>query len=199
MAVPDVQDILQMLEDGRADDVMRQLESALPQEPANPTTRLLLALAYERVGRLGQALEAWNTALFLAPGSAAARSGLRRLRKAYPDLKPELATPPVPPSEPPEGEDSDAAHQADDNLDQLIKDLEGARIVPNPDIDFEDVDLDGGEDDEGLVSETLARIYAAQQQFIEAAQVYELLAMQHPERAEEFHTRAQEMKMRGQN
>ena len=84
----------------------------------------------------------------------------------------------------------------DENLDRLIRELETARIVPNP--DFEAVPLDYVEDeDEGLVSETLARIYAAQQQYQEAAQVYEVLAEQQPDRAEEFRIKAQEMKMRG--
>ena len=74
MAVPDVQEILHLLDQGRETDAINRLEPIVAQEPANPSVRILLARAYERVGRLGRALDAWSTALFLAPESTAARS-----------------------------------------------------------------------------------------------------------------------------
>ena len=226
MAVPDVQEILRMLDEGRETEAIGRLEAAIPREATNASMRVLLARAYERVGRLGDAVDAWNTALFLAPGSATARSGVRRLRAAYPDLI--SSAPPLSPTTPAvssddgerfaapatslpidsnaEPDDSapapvEAAAAADDvpgsNLDRLIERLQGARIVPDPDFEANDIDLTEPDDDEGLVSETLARIYAAQQQYPEAAQVYEILAEQQPERADEFRAKAREMKMRG--
>jgi tetratricopeptide (TPR) repeat protein len=219
MAVPDVQEILRMLDDGREAEAIGKLEAALPRESLNVTLRILLARAYERVGRLGDAMESWTTALFLAPGSSVARAGVRRFRNTYPDLVripsapdhpleqpaapyPEsapVATPapfepdPVPGRVVAASDDSSSA-----NLDRLIERLQGARIVPDPDFEIDESLVSEDDDDrDNLVSETLARIYAAQEQYREAAQVYEVLAEQQPERAEEFRMKAREMKMRG--
>ncbi|MDX1547537.1 MAG: hypothetical protein R3247_11145, partial [Rhodothermales bacterium] len=88
-----------------------------------------------------------------------------------------------------------AAPPGIDDLDRLIEELESARIVPDP--AFEDVPaLDDDPDDplEDMVSETLARIYASQEKYAEAARVYEQLARQHPERADAFAARAEEMR-----
>ena len=80
-----------------------------------------------------------------------------------------------------------------DDLDRLIEELESARIVPNPDPDdVPDIELDDEIDD--VVSETLARIYASQNQYHEAARVYEQLALQQPDRAEHFQQQAAEMR-----
>jgi len=79
------------------------------------------------------------------------------------------------------------------DLDRLIQELESASIVPNPDIPMlTDEDLE--QDLEDVVSETLARIYANQSYFTEASAVYEKLAEQKPDRAEEFMRKAAEMK-----
>jgi hypothetical protein len=77
----------------------------------------------------------------------------------------------------------------------LINELESARIVPRPDI--EEMTASELEDDiEDVVSETLARIYASQGQYDEAARIYELLAGQHPEDSDEFLMKASEMRAR---
>ena len=82
-----------------------------------------------------------------------------------------------------------------DDLDRLIEELESARITPDLDISaIPAPELDDEADD--MVSETLARIYAAQRQYDEAARVYELLAAQQPDRAKEFFARASEMRSR---
>ncbi|MEM1096413.1 MAG: tetratricopeptide repeat protein [Bacteroidota bacterium] len=76
-----------------------------------------------------------------------------------------------------------------DDLDALIESLEGARIRPRADLDdIPPPDLD--DDIEDVVSETLARIYAGQRKYEEAARVYEKLAEQQPERATEFTEKA---------
>ena len=85
-----------------------------------------------------------------------------------------------------------------DDLDSLIRELEDApRIRPDP--NFIGEDEEEGIDDEiadDMVSETLARIYVAQGQFGEAASVYETLADQHPEGAEEFLEKAADVRAR---
>lgn len=97
---------------------------------------------------------------------------------------------------PAEGEKWGGAEEPQfEDLDRLITELESARIVPRPDMDtLPAPDLE--DDIEDVVSETLARIYASQGQYDEAARVYELLAGQQPEKAGEFMKKASEMRAR---
>lgn len=79
------------------------------------------------------------------------------------------------------------------DLDRLIQDLESARIEPKPDLDdLPEPDLE--DDVEDLVSETLARIYAAQSQYREAARIYVKLASQEPANARAHLENAAEMR-----
>jgi hypothetical protein len=85
----------------------------------------------------------------------------------------------------------------EEDLDSLIRQIEDApRIRPDPHFvppgRFEVEPAP--REDEDVVSETLARIYAAQGQFAEAATVYEKLALQRPADAETFRERAAEMR-----
>ncbi|MDA1029165.1 MAG: tetratricopeptide repeat protein [Bacteroidetes bacterium] len=81
------------------------------------------------------------------------------------------------------------------DLDQLIQELEMARIVLDPDVRMiPQGELETEIDD--VVSETLARIYANQKFHEEAAQVYEKLAIQRPDKAEEFLQKAQELRQK---
>lgn len=82
----------------------------------------------------------------------------------------------------------------EDDLDSLIRDLESARVEPDLDVEpAPEPELD--EDvDEDLVSETLARIYESQEQYREAAEVYEKLATEEPDREDEFRRHAEEMR-----
>ena len=85
-----------------------------------------------------------------------------------------------------------------ENLDRLIDELERARIEPQPDVDeIPAPDLDNEIED--VVSETLARIYVAQEQYAEAARVYEKLADQMPDRADHFMEKAAQMKRQAQH
>ncbi len=95
----------------------------------------------------------------------------------------------------PESPDRRGSTVADD-LDDLISQLEVApRIRPDPEFDGPDVPLDAGHVDD-LASETLAKIYAAQHQYVEAALVYEKLAAQKPSQADELLERAAELRRR---
>lgn len=81
------------------------------------------------------------------------------------------------------------------DLDRLIDELEGARIDPQPDLEeVPPPDLDN--DIEDMVSETLARIYISQKQYVEAARIYQRLAAQEPEQEEEYLQKAADMRMR---
>lgn len=80
-----------------------------------------------------------------------------------------------------------------DDLDTLIHQLENApRIRPDP--DFRDEGFEDDDEEEGVVSETLARIYATQKQYAAAARAYDQLAELHPSRAAEFAAKASEMR-----
>lgn len=84
------------------------------------------------------------------------------------------------------------------DLDRLIRDLESARIEPDPDLDdIPPPDLD--DDIEDLVSETLARIYTAQGQYREAARIYVKLASQDPDQARQHLEKAAELRERADN
>ena len=88
------------------------------------------------------------------------------------------------------GEDQNEA----DDLDTLIEQLENAPRI-RPDLNALDDDEDDADAEEiELVSETLARIYAAQGQYDEAARAYEQLASKHPGRATELLGKAAEMR-----
>jgi hypothetical protein len=83
--------------------------------------------------------------------------------------------------------------EAEEDLDRLIDELGSARIVPQPDLDdLPPPELDDDIDD--MVSETLARIYASQEQYGEAARVYEQLARQQPDQADRLLAEAAAMR-----
>ncbi len=83
------------------------------------------------------------------------------------------------------------------DLDTLIEQLEEARIVPKPDFSTE-APMDTQEDlvAPEVVSETLALIYEAQEQYEQAAQIYERLAIKYPERTTEFLQKAVQARLK---
>ncbi len=189
MELPDLRALQDALTTETADEIIPRLESLVERLPAYVAAHVLLARAYEAGGRTAEARRAWQQAYFFMPGSPVIEEGLRRtapepLQKAGFDTVPEGPAPAP--------EQAAKAVPATDDLDLLIAELEGARIepVPRP----EDVPApDLGSDGEDLLSETLARIYAAQGQYMDAARVYARLADQDPERAADFWHKAAEM------
>lgn len=112
----------------------------------------------------------------------------------------EAVSPPRPLPDAAEAEQpADVLAASDDDLDSLIERLETAsRIAPVPDLDaIPAPELD--DEIEDMVSETLARIYASQGQYEEAARVYEQLALQQPDETITFLQRAAEMRGRAQD
>lgn len=114
-------------------------------------------------------------------------------------LPTDLSSPEAPSTPSPEEQVEKLEEEADtSDLDQLIDELESARIEPDPDAegapepDFED-------DAEDVVSETLARIHANQGNYQEAARIYERLAEEEPDRAQEFEQKADDMRAQTQS
>ncbi|MEM6326799.1 MAG: hypothetical protein AAF791_06720 [Bacteroidota bacterium] len=120
-------------------------------------------------------------------------------RPVAPDLVPpgdDRVPAPGTPTGPPPTDAVEVPSELDDDLDSLIRDLEDApRIQPDPEYDGpEERGAEAAVDE--VASETLAKIYAAQQQYAEAAVVYEKLARQSPGRAAELQKQAEEMRRR---
>lgn len=104
-------------------------------------------------------------------------------------------TEPAPDSKPAE---SGASEKTLDDLDQLINRLQGARIIPRDDAEsIPAPELEADVDD--VVSETLASIYLNQEQYGEAARIFDKLAEIQPERAAEFLQKAADARTRQQS
>ncbi|MDA0874842.1 MAG: hypothetical protein O3C45_07230 [Bacteroidetes bacterium] len=214
MPLPDIRQAATMIEEGRIEPARTVLQNILHKVPSHLSARVLLARILEAEGDHDAALTMWKQAALHGPGVRIIEDGLReallRVRFGAPltigplPPGPELTTtvaapsgmPPastVPPVAAPTGTHATPEFQ---DLDKLIHELETASIVPDPDIPMiSETDLEP--DIEDVVTETLARIYANQSYWVEAAQVYEKLAIQHPERKAEFLQRARDMKAKG--
>lgn len=269
MAVPDLQDALDRLQQEDVDSAISSLERKVDELPAHLTAHVVLARAHEAKHQWQQALQCWENVYFLMPNSPVARAGKRRvlrrmdrdeeadeidevgpstpastgstppvdapadetpadetpsdetdpvdedeedppttateavselekLRRQAEDearqggARPELADRPDGAGETPE-ERVGEIEEEDEDLDRLIDELESAHIEPSPDVD--DVPTPDLEDDvDDLVSETLARIHEAQDQYRKAAQIYVKLASQEPDQARDYLEKAAEMR-----
>ena len=268
MAVPDLQDAINHLQQKDVDGAIATLERKIDELPAHLTAHVLLARAYEAKHQWDRALTCWENVYFLMPNSPVAREGKQRvfrhmdggedvdeIEEVAPSVagSPEAGEPAAPSGEPASGAPAENAgdegspktapeavseleklrQQAeqearqggarpdlgdtpgdpdpgtpkervdeledagDDDLDQLIDELESARIEPDPDVDDAPApDLENDVDD--IVSETLARIHEAQDQYRKAAQIYVKLASQEPDRAREFLEKAAEMRKKAE-
>jgi tetratricopeptide (TPR) repeat protein len=202
----DLQEAIELLEKQDAAKAVALLEQMTDEMPFYAAARVVLARAYEALDQWDRALGVWKDAFQLLPNSLVIKRGLMSAvsHTLLGDVRgsaPRQKNSDVPfESEPADqgaaeaefAEDDIGAVQHDD-LDRLISELESARIVPRP--DFESIPPPELEDDiEDVVSETLARIYASQGQYDEAARVYEILAGQHPRDASGYMQKALEMR-----
>ncbi len=210
MPLPDIRQAATMIEEGRIEPARTVLQNILHNVPSHLSARVLLARIFEAEGDTAGALTLWKQAAYHGPGVALIERGLRDalIRQRFghrvpieplpadypvtlpqqPAAAPSSAGPTPIPLQP-----TGSAPLEFQDLDRLINELETASIVPDPDIPkVSSDDLDS--DIEDVVSETLARIYANQSYFEEAANVYEKLAVQHPDRQKEYLQRAAEMK-----
>jgi tetratricopeptide (TPR) repeat protein len=192
MARPDLRELTKRLEEGHADEVVAALTAPVADEPGHVACVVVLARALEAAGRPVEALSRWRAAYALCPDSPVVRDELRRLAAsvacdAAADIRTNRAL-----------EAADQSLREDEpyhELDELIKELETARIVPDPEVK----PIDASRlvpDVEDVVSETLAKIYANQKFYEEAARVYEKLAVQQKDREDEFTQKATEIRQR---
>ncbi|MDQ7041214.1 MAG: tetratricopeptide repeat protein [Rhodothermus sp.] len=209
MSLPDLRDIAQQLEQGETRAVLPVLYQLAEQFPAWSAVQVLLARALQQAGRWDEALTVWQRVAFWLPdspvvqqgGRVALRQVMRPVESRQAAEEPDLPDPlrklaQVVNQQVGAGQEPSrptATLEDDLDLDRLIAELSSARIEPRPDLD--DIPPPELEDDvDDLVSETLALIYAAQQQYEEAARVYEKLALQHPEKATHYHEQAAKMR-----
>jgi tetratricopeptide (TPR) repeat protein len=224
--VYDIQIPVDLLHEGKADEAIPILEFIAQSMPCHVTAHVLLAQAYIQKERWEEAKLAWQNAAFLMPNSPSIRKGFRHAMKVLSQrpVKPpappepvEVSTPeaearaegntegrgpgntyapPLPPVVAGLSKQGDLGE--DEELDNLIQELESARIVPKP--EHESIESPVLETDiEDMVSETLARIFEGQKQFDEAARVYDRLATLQPERAEDYNQKASDLRARAAN
>lgn len=189
-----------------AEDIKEAAPStpASPEAPSDSSTAESESSADEPADADSSVDEAAQTE---TPASEAV-SELEKLRRQAENearqggARPELANTPKPSngdtsSSTPEDR-IDQMEEEGDDLDQIIDELESGRIEPNPDV--EDVpapDLESDVDD--LVTETLARIHEAQDEYRQAAQIYVKLASQEPDKARDHLEKAAEMRRKAEN
>ncbi len=200
-----IQDAARHLAEDRTEEAVAVLERLVGTFPMYVTAHVLLAKAYEADGRLADALGSWHHAYFLMPGSPLVLRERARLLRA--ELSPPAAATapapgaagagPLPAAEAPAAPSAEAPEPTGslidevDDLDGLIERLGSApRIRPDADFDDDGVGWAEADDDEDIVSETLARIYESQGEHEAAARAYERLAALHPERAADLRTKA---------
>ena len=129
MAVPDLQDALDCLQQEDVDGAITILEGKVEELPAHLTAYVLLARAHEAKHQWQQALQSWENVYFLMPNSPVAREGKRRvLRKmdrseeaedieeaapSSPSSSNPEADPAPSPQDPPTDDDSPASESAE--------------------------------------------------------------------------------------
>ena len=223
MPLFDLQQTLDQLETAPSDAVVATLRGVTERMPMHLPAYVLLARALERRAQWAEALTVWQRAHVLMPNSPVISAGIDRAlqrressdadsssadqssadQSSADDASASALPEPLAASFAPDARATsslpDAAQLApDEDLDHLIQELESARIQPDPDLDaIPEPDLD--DDIEDMVSETLARIYTAQEQYGEAARVYMKLAAQEPARAQEFLDKASELEARAKD
>lgn len=210
MSTPEITYIVSLLEGGKVAEARPMLEQLLNEVPQHVSARVVLARLLESQSEFEKALQHWKWAAYYCPNNAVIEKGLSKavlhhLFSGDGGLTQYSAT-----EHSPAGRQNSATEHSPagrqiappgapvleyQDLDRLIQELESARIVPDPDVRMiPQGELETEIDD--VVSETLARIYANQKFHEEAAQVYEKLALQRPDKAEEFLQKAQELRQK---
>ncbi len=133
-----------------------------------------------------------------APSPSDTESGLAQLRQqAEEEARRGGARPGL--TDPADADDTpedriDQIEAEDEDLDDLIDQLESARIDPDPDVDDDVPQPDLDDDVEDIVSETLARIHESQGDYRRAARIYIKLAGRDPDNIRTYLEKASEMR-----
>lgn len=118
MAVPDLQDAFDHLQEENLDAAIATLERKIEELPAHLTAHVLLARTYEAKHRWTQALKTWENVRFLMPNSPVGQKGKARvLRQLDRDEEAEEAAPfyTEAPSQSPEPTPEDAAEPEEED------------------------------------------------------------------------------------
>jgi tetratricopeptide (TPR) repeat protein len=205
MSSLDLRSAASLLERGDYDTARSTLEELVRIDRNHAAAHALLAKIAEAQARYSAAVLHWEQAYAINPMSTeiglSFQAAALRLLSPNPASGTERHLRSVPPIETiqPEGVET---HEEDeileeitaraDDLSKLIDELDAVRMVPDPDIELiSDDELEVEIED--VVSETLAKIYASQNYFQEAGDVYRKLAIQYPERESEFMAKADDM------
>ena len=88
MAIPNLQEAIDLIEGGRAEEAIPPLTAWAQQMPAHAAVHVVLAQAYEAMEQWEDAREAWQRTHFLMPNSPAVVEGLERVRAAVAERAP---------------------------------------------------------------------------------------------------------------
>jgi len=184
-----------LIQDGRSEEVIHLLEPLAKKKSASIAVRYVLAHAYEVVGKRQEAEIAWIQARMAMPRKDSLE--VKQEKKQAPDLElgDELEAALRSIITPDESQSSEPEEDLEElsDLQRLLDELRSSRPSVVEEIDsMSTPDLEN--DIDGMVSETLARIYASQKQYEEAVKVYMQLAELYPEEADRFFRAADEMR-----
>ncbi len=85
----------------------------------------------------------------------------------------------------------------EEKLDELANEIASAKLPEMDDSVIDNVSTkEYVDDDPMIISETLAKIYEAQNEFLEAVKIYEKLILKHPDKKEEYTNRIIDLKTR---
>ncbi len=133
MAVPDLQDALDCLQQQDVDGAIATLDRKVDELPAHLTAYVLLARAHETKQQWKQALRAWENVYFLMPNSPVAREGKRRVLRRMDREEEAKGIEQAPPSAPTQTEapsDSGPAPTEDQSSDEEPTATEPATADP---------------------------------------------------------------------
>ena len=173
------------IQDGRAADVLNDLDTLHKKRPRDISTCYVFAYALEQAGESDGAASVWSSARVLQKTrrrGGVSRPGNSKAFRHTSTLKQDL-------------EAIFFDDSADDPVQELITKLNTGTPSDFMSLDEEDFDDPLPEEEEQqLVSETLGRILIAQEKYSEAASVYRTLAEQHPDHRERLLAEANQLR-----
>ncbi len=182
------------IEVNNLEEACHTLESGLAIYPDYPTAHVLLGRALSLLGNYQQAQEHYSFAASLIDSEQSFLmfqkevEAFKKMRSPFSVSKPATHVEEQVDWHS-EQDEQFIAKPTFDDLEELARKIEKAKIAVVEE-DQEDIvnSAEQGDDEPFIVSETLAKIYAAQNRFAEAISVYRLLGVKFPERRNEFET-----------
>ncbi len=179
------------------DESISILQSGLDTFPEYPTAHILLGRALSLKGLYNQALKHYHFAAEIIDSEKSYNSFLKEIesykKMRSPFSQSKRATH-VEESVPLQTDENSELDESDD-LAELARKISNAKIEVVEE-DLYDTGHSSDEDDNHIVSETLAKIYTAQGKLTEAVSVYRLLILKFPRRKSEFSAVIKELEQR---